>query len=80
MHLDLQMFVVLETFDQNKINRRQMMQQFSERRLFLFAQFMHQGPALTRRDQDFMRARLPMFETILARLVDIKGVMGVFQR
>jgi hypothetical protein len=52
-------------------------QEIGEARLFLVPQLVHQRPAAAGGDEHLAGARLAMGVGILARLVDIEGVVGV---
>ena len=68
----------LEPFDKNEIDGRHARQQIVQIRFGTVTVFVHQRPTLGRRDHDFACAGGAVLKGILARLVDIEGVMGVF--
>ena len=68
-----------DPFDQDEVDRRQSGDQFSERRWAL-PRFMHKCPARAADQDHLFRAGLAMAKTVLAGLVQVDRVMGIFDR
>ena len=77
VHLDLRMREGLVALDDDEIDGGEPAQKNREPGLGLVAPFAHQGEAAARRDQHFAGAGLAMRMQILARNVDVEGVMRV---
>ncbi len=80
VHFELGMALALVAFDQHQIDRAELLEQRAERGLGLAAQLVDQRPAAGGADQHLGRAGHAVAVRILARLVDIEGVMGVLDR
>jgi len=77
MHFQLGVGVGLETFDEEEVHGGHAADQILDGRLRFLPQFAHQHPALGAHDHHFRGASLPVPEGILARPVQIEGVVGV---
>ena len=77
---NLRVIMMLETLHDHQIDRSHSLQQFVERGLGCAAQLVHQRPTLSRGDHHLPRTRLPMEPGVLARLIDVKGMMGMLYR
>jgi hypothetical protein len=80
VHFDLGVVPDLPAFDDDEIDWRQFLQQFVHARLGCAAQFAHQRVTIDRRNQNLRRTRHAVGMRILARLIDVKAVMGVLER
>jgi hypothetical protein len=80
MNLELRDRLFLEAFDKHNVAWRHTTELLRQFRLRLIQNFMHQYPALRRRKHDFARTRLAVPVRVLARLIDVEGVMGMFDQ
>ena len=72
--------MTLEAFDNHKIDRAQLCQQFHERRLGFAAQLVNERPTAARGNDDLTRSGFAMQPRILARPVDVEFVMRMLDR
>jgi hypothetical protein len=68
----------LETLDEHDIGGRQLGEEFGQARLGCAVQFVHERPAGIGDDEHLGGAGLPVFPGVFAGLVDIEGVVGMF--
>ena len=78
--LDLRQGIALEALDQDKVDVLEQPQKFGQRRLRRSAQFPHQRDPIGGRDQHFFCAGRAMLVGILAGLIEVEIVVGVFDR
>jgi hypothetical protein len=78
--LQPQVHFALETLDQHQVARCELRQQFRQRWLRCATILVQQRPALDGCDQHLLRARLAMQVTVLARKIEIEGMMRVLDR
>src|SRR5262245_64969490 len=79
MHLELGMRLALVALPQTAIDRAGLLEQRLERELGVSTQLVHERPTVGRADQHLGRPRHPMGVGVLARLVDVEGMMGVLE-
>ena len=79
MNFKLWECVTLITFDQHEIDRRKFGKQVGQIPFRLVAQFMEDGKALGRADDDLGCAGDSVHERVLARLVEVETVMRVLE-
>ena len=79
-HFDLGDRLALESLHDHEIDRRETREMLRERRLRRAPQVAHQREALRRCYEHLMRARLAMLVRILARRIDVEGVMRMLDR
>ena len=79
-HLELGDRRELEALDQQQVAGRDALHLLLERRLVRAAQLVHQHPAPRRGHQDLRRAGMAVAVGILARVVDVEGVVRVLDQ
>src|SRR5262245_26261782 len=79
MHLQLGMRLALIALHQHEIDRAELVEQRFEGELGVSTQLVHERPTVGRADQHLARPRHPVGMGVLARLVDVEGVMGMLE-
>ena len=79
-NLQFRMRLPLKALNQDKIARAYPPQKLGQSGFGLIADLVDLHPATRRRHDHFARASLPMFMGVLAWMIDIEGVMSVFER
>src|SRR5262249_26250478 len=78
--LDLGMRMEFKALDKQQVNRGHPRHQFVEGRFGVAAQFVLQSPTAPRSDHDLARACVAVAPRILARLIEIEGMMRMLNR
>jgi hypothetical protein len=78
--LELREVTLLEAFDQGQVAVLQAAEQVGERRLFVAAQLVHQGPAPAAHQQHFLAAGFAQAVGVLARPVDLDRLVAVLDQ
>ena len=80
MHFELRNCRTFEALHQHQVARRESFNLLFESMFALAAQLVHQHPAFVGRDQHLARTRLAMTKRVLARFINVKGVVRMLDQ